>query len=363
MFLVLSLTIFFTAIGCEWFYQGIEDFKYITIRGLIVKVIAIGLLFLLVHTKDDLIYYGWYSVLGVLGGNIFNFFRLRKYIHKENIIFSELNLRRHIKPILQVFSFNVVISIYLQLNTVLLGFMKDALAVGFFAAATKIMQMLLRMSSCLGSVMMPRASHLLAENKEDEFNILIQKSYDFTLAISLPITTGLILCAPVLIEVLCGAKFEASILPSQIIAPIILMVAISNVMGLQVLYPKGKINMVTLCCGIGAIADLLLNVCLIPHYSYIGTSIAYLGAEVSTTVSMYFIGKRYIPIQYFKLNHLNYVLGCVVMAIVLFVLSRMNLSNILLLVLQGVFGVLIYAIILYIRKDAFMMQVLNKIKR
>lgn len=363
LFLVLSLTIFFTAIGCEWFYQGIEDFKYITIRGLIVKVIAIGLLFLLVHTKDDLIYYGWYSVLGVLGGNIFNFFRLRKYIHKENIIFSELNLRRHIKPILQVFSFNVVISIYLQLNTVLLGFMKDALAVGFFAAATKIMQMLLRMSSCLGSVMMPRASHLLAENKEDEFNILIQKSYDFTLAISLPITTGLILCAPVLIEVLCGAKFEASILPSQIIAPIILMVAISNVMGLQVLYPKGKINMVTLCCGIGAIADLLLNVCLIPHYSYIGTSIAYLGAEVSTTVSMYFIGKRYIPIQYFKLNHLNYVLGCVVMAIVLFVLSRMNLSNILLLVLQGVFGVLIYAIILYIRKDAFMMQVLNKIKR
>ena len=31
LFLVLSLTIFFTAIGCEWFYQGIEDFKYITI--------------------------------------------------------------------------------------------------------------------------------------------------------------------------------------------------------------------------------------------------------------------------------------------------------------------------------------------
>ena len=363
LFLVLSLTIFFTAIGCEWFYQGIEDFKYITIRGLVVKVIAIGLLFLLVHTKDDLIYYGWYSVLGVLGGNIFNFFRLRKYIHKENVIFSELNLWRHIKPILQVFSFNVVISIYLQLNTVLLGFMKDALAVGFFAAATKIMQMLLRMSSCLGSVMMPRASHLLAEGKEEEFNTLIQKSYDFTLAISLPITTGLILCAPVLIEVLCGTKFEASILPSQIIAPIILMVAISNVMGLQVLYPKGKINMVTLCCGIGAIADLLLNVCLIPHYSYIGTSIAYLGAEVSTTVSMYFIGKRYIPIQYFKLNHLNYLLGCVVMAFVIYILSQMHFSNVILLVLQGILGALSYAFILFIRKDAFLIQVLNKIKR
>ena len=314
LFLILSLTIFFTAIGCEWFYQGIEDFKYITIRGLIIKTVSVVLLFIFVKSKTDLLYYGCYTVFGVLGGNIFNFFRLRKYIHRENIIFSELHIKRHIKPVLKVFSFSVVTSIYLQLNTVLLGFLKNALAVGYFAAATKVMQMLLTMSACLGSVMMPRASHLIAENKEDEFNRLIQKSYDFTLAIALPMTIGLIFCAPSLITALCGVKFEHSILPSQIIAPIILMVAISNVFGIQVLFPKGKINIVTLCCGIGAVADLILNLCLIPFFSYIGTSIAYLGAEVATTVSMYFIGRKYIPIIYFKKSHLTYALGCIVMA-------------------------------------------------
>lgn len=291
LFLILSLTIFFTAIGCEWFYQGIEDFKYITIRGLIIKTVSVVLLFIFVKSKTDLLYYGCYTVFGVLGGNIFNFFRLRKYIHRENIIFSELHIKRHVKPVLKVFSFSVVTSIYLQLNTVLLGFLKNALAVGYFAAATKVMQMLLTMSACLGSVMMPRASHLIAENKVDEFNRLIQKSYDFTLAIALPMTIGLIFCAPSLITALCGVKFEHSILPSQIIAPIILMVAISNVFGIQVLFPKGKINIVTLCCGIGAVADLILNLCLIPFFSYIGTSIAYLGAEVATTVSMYFLGR------------------------------------------------------------------------
>lgn len=264
LFLILSLTIFFTAIGCEWFYQGIEDFKYITIRGLIIKTVSVVLLFIFVKSKTDLLYYGCYTVFGVLGGNIFNFFRLRKYIHRENIIFSELHIKRHIKPVLKVFSFSVVTSIYLQLNTVLLGFLKNALAVGYFAAASKVMQMLLAMSACLGSVMMPRASHLIAENKEDEFNRLIQKSYDFTMAIALPMTIGLIFCAPSLITALCGVKFEHSILPSQIIAPIILMVAISNVFGIQVLFPKGKINIVTLCCGIGAVADLILNLCLIP---------------------------------------------------------------------------------------------------
>lgn len=363
LFLILSLTIFFTAIGCEWFYQGIEDFKYITIRGLIIKTVSVVLLFIFVKSKTDLLYYGCYTVFGVLGGNIFNFYRLRKYIHRENIIFSELHIKRHIKPVLKVFSFSVVTSIYLQLNTVLLGFLKNALAVGYFAAATKVMQMLLMMSSCLGSVMMPRASHLIAENKEDEFNRLIQKSYDFTLAIALPMTIGLIFCAPSLITALCGVKFEHSILPSQIIAPIILMVAISNVFGIQVLFPKGKINIVTLCCGIGAVADLILNLCLIPFFSYIGTSIAYLGAEVATTVSMYFIGRKYIPIIYFKKSHLTYALGCIVMALALYGISLLQLPTLTILFLQGCCGVLAYFIILCICKDEMLVQILSKIKR
>ena len=363
LFLILSLTIFFTAIGCEWFYQGIEDFKYITIRGLIIKTVSVVLLFIFVKSKTDLLYYGCYTVFGVLGGNIFNFFRLRKYIHRENIIFSELHIKRHVKPVLKVFSFSVVTSIYLQLNTVLLGFLKNALAVGYFAAATKVMQMLLTMSACLGSVMMPRASHLIAENKEDEFNRLIQKSYDFTLAIALPMTIGLIFCAPSLIMALCGVKFEHSILPSQIIAPIILMVAISNVFGIQVLFPKGKINIVTLCCGIGAVADLILNLCLIPFFSYIGTSIAYLGAEVATTVSMYFIGRRYIPIIYFKKSHLTYALGCIVMAFALYGISLLQLPTLTILLLQGCCGVLAYFIILCICKDEMLVQILSKIKR
>lgn len=363
LFLILSLTIFFTAIGCEWFYQGIEDFKYITIRGLIIKTVSVVLLFIFVKSKTDLLYYGCYTVFGVLGGNIFNFFRLRKYIHRENIIFSELHIKRHVKSVLKVFSFSVVTSIYLQLNTVLLGFLKNALAVGYFAAATKVMQMLLMMSSCLGSVMMPRASHLIAENKEDEFNRLIQKSYDFTLAIALPMTIGLIFCAPSLITALCGVKFEHSILPSQIIAPIILMVAISNVFGIQVLFPKGKINIVTLCCGIGAVADLILNLCLIPFFSYIGTSIAYLGAEVATTVSMYFIGRKYIPIIYFKKSHLTYAFGCVVMAFALYGISLLQLPTLTILLLQGCCGVLAYFIILCICKDEMLVQILSKIKR
>lgn len=363
LFLILSLTILFTTLGCEWFYQGIEDFKYITIRGLIVKIVSLALLFVFVKTKNDLLNYGWYCVFGTLGGNIFNFIRLREYIHRENIIFSQLNITRHLKPVLEVFSYNVVISIYLQLNTVLLGFMKSALAVGFFTAATKLMQMIMKLSSCLGSVILPRGTNLLSEHKEEEFNSLIQKSYDFTLALSFPLMMGLIMCAPQIIYVLCGQEFAPAILTSQIIAPIILMVGISGVMGFQVLYPIGKINIVTLCCAIGAVVDLLLNVLLIPNLSYNGTAIAYLGAEFATTVSMYLIAHKHFAISFLKKCHVHYVMGSLFMSFAILIISHfLQASQLVQLVIQAIVGVTVYLSYLLLIKDSMLVLLISKIK-
>lgn len=361
LFLILSLIIFFTAIGCEWFYQGIEDFKYITIRGLFVKIFSVVLLFVFVKSKEDLLNYGWYMVMGVLGGNVFNFFRLRKYIHKENLVFSQLNVFRHLKPALQVFSLNMVISIYIQLNPVLLGFMKNALAVGYFTAATKLMQMIMKLSACLGSVMMPRASHLLAENKKEEFNRLIQKSYDFTIALSLPLTVGLIVCAPAIIRLLCGQEFETATLASQIIAPVIFMVGISNVIGIQILYPKGKINTVMRSCIFGAVLDLALCILLIPVFSYNGTAIAYVVAETTTTLVMCILGRKYIKLHYFKKAHLTYFLGAILMGVVVIFLGKMSIQSV--LIYQIICGSLVYFICLLLNKDIFVMNLLCKLKR
>lgn len=364
LFLILSLTLFFKAIGCEWFYQGIEDFKYITIRGLVVKIVSVVILFVLVKTKEDLIYYGIYSVVGVLGGNIFNFIRLQKYIHRENIIFPKLNISRHIKPVLQVFSLSVVTSIYLQLNPVLLGFFEGNTAVGFFTAATKIMTVVMGLSACLGTVMMPRTSNLIAEHKDEEFNSLIQKSYDFTIAISFPLACGLFVAAPYIIKVLCGQEFISATFASQVIAPIILMVGISNVMGIQVLYPKGKINIVVRCCLIGAVVDLLLNICLIHLFSYNGTAVAYLCAEIATTVSMYVIAKKDLPIRFFRKCHADYFLGSVLMSAILLLVPSLfsSFSSITVLTVQVVAGAIVYFMFLLLRKDNFVMQIISRFR-
>lgn len=363
LFLILSITLIFTVIGCDWFYNGIEDFKYITIRGIVVKSISVILLFLLVKTKEDLLWYGVYCVVGSIGGNIFNFIRLRKYIHKENVIFTQLHIFRHLKPAIKVFSFNVVISVYLQLNPVLLGFMKDTIAVAYFTAATKLMMMVTKISSSLGTVLMPRASHLISEGKKEEFNKLIQKSYDFTLALTIPLVIGLICMAPYIVRVFCGSQYEDAILTSQIIAPITLVVGLSNIMGMQVLYPIGKINTVVKCTIYGAITNVILNLALIPFFSFNGTAIAYLGAEVATTLSMYIIAKQDMPIKFFKKDNLTYFVGGLLMILSIFaVAALLKANNLIMLIAETLIGFGIYSLYLIYKKDQFANLVITKIK-
>ena len=352
LFLLLSTTIFFTAIGGEWFYQGVEDFKYVAVRGLIVKVVSVILLFLLVKTKEDILWYGAYSVLGVLGGNIFNFIRLRKYLCWGMVSFHTLCPMRHLKPALYVFALNVIISIYLQLNNVLLGFMKDTEAVGYFTAATKIMVITMSISSALGAVIMPRTSNLIAEERMDEFKALVQKSYDFIFALAMPLMVGLIFTSPSAVLLLSGEGFVPAILTSQIVAFNILTVGLSGVMGIQVLYPLGKINIVILCTSIGAIINVFLNVLLIPRYGHNGTAVAYMLAEMTVTVSMFFIGKRYIPIRFLKRQHLNYVLGSVVMGVCLYFISWLGLGNTATLVMMISMGGIVYVVILLFLRDS-----------
>lgn len=360
LFLILSATIFFTAIGCEWFYQGIEDFKYVAIRGLVVKMISVALLFLFVKTKEDILWYGAYTVFGVLGGNIFNFLRLRKYVDRKIVNIHDLHPLRHLKPAIHIFVFNAITSIYLQLNTMLLGFLKDVAAVGYFTAATKLMFMTMSVSNSLGSVMMPRASNLIAENKMNEFKNVVQKSYDFIIAISIPLTIGLIFTSKSAILLLSGNSFHPSILASQIVAINIISVGISGVMGMQILYPMGKINIVILCTFLGAITNVIVNVLLIPHYGHYGTAIALATTELVVTVSMYFIGKKYIPIRLLKRQHLNYLISGVTMGIVLFIIAKQEYSNIVTLLSMVLTGGLVYAICLMALHDPICKIIMNK---
>lgn len=153
------------------------------------------------------------------------------------------------------------------------------------------MMMIMRLSSCLGAVMMPRVSNLLAENQMDEFKVLIQKSYDFTLAIALPLTVGMFWGAPCIVRICAEMSLSHLYFLRRLSLLSYWWWASPMWWGYRYFILKeNKLSYSVLSnrCYHWSYTKYLLDT----FFSYEGTAIAYLGAEVVTTVSMYFIGKN-----------------------------------------------------------------------
>lgn len=362
LFLILSTNLFFIAIGCEWFYQGMEDFKYITIRGLVVKIVSVALLFVFVKDRSDLLYYGAYSVIGVVGGNIFNVFRLRKYIKFRFLELKGLHPMRHLIPALRIFLLNVVASIYLQLDTVMLGFLKGNEAVGYYTGAIKLTKMLMGITSSLCVVLLPRLSNLVVENEHEEFDRLLKKGLDYVITIAAPMSMGLIIMAPTLVYLFCGEGYVPSISTMQITAPIILFISISYVL-VQSIFSLGKENITIITGVVGALTNVTMNFILIPRLAQNGAAIGTVLAEFSVMIAYLFIIRRFSNISILTRHTALCLFAVIVMGGCLWGVSLWKFSHTLNLFVMPLVGGVIYAAILGFAKEPLFLDVCRMVKQ
>ncbi len=357
LFYILSLSILFTSIGVNWFYQGIEDFKFITIRAVIIRFLSACALFIFVKSPSDLLIYGIITVASTVGNNLINFVHLRKHISIRNISLSSLNVNRHIKPAIQVFILNLIISMYLQLNSVMLGFMSGDEAVGYYTAGSKITYIGISVISSIGTVLLPRCSHLIKSGKYDEFAVIINKSLKLTLALSLPLAAGLIILSRPLTITFCGESFLPSIPILYITAPIVIFVTLTNVMGIQILYPMDKINIVVTSVGAAAILNIILNLVLIPQYKAIGAAFATLISEFSVFLIQLVLGKKFYPFKLSAFFDYKYITATLIMGIAVYLLSIVTIGNLLKIIIAFTCGITIYITVLVTMHEELILQV------
>ncbi|MDE6264233.1 MAG: flippase [Paramuribaculum sp.] len=357
LFFILSLTILFNAIGVNWFYQGIEDFKFITIRAIIIRTLAAAALFIFVKDSSDLLIYGIIVVGSTVGNNFINFLHLRKYLNPHNLKLRELEISKHVKPSLQVFILNLIISLYIQLNSIMLGFMSGDDAVGFFTAGTKISHIGLTIISSIGTVLLPRCSHLIKTGDMNGFKSIINKSLNVTLALSLPMTIGLMVLAAPITLIFCGYEYVSAIPVLLLNAPVIIFVSLTNVMGIQILYPMDKIRLVIWSVTGGAIMNIVFNLILIPSYGATGAAIATLIAEFAVLIIQLICGQSYYPFKIKDIINVRYLLGAIIMGIATYAIVFKIPSYSIKLLIGVPVGIIIYSTYLIFIKDPLMAEI------
>lgn len=362
LFYILSLTILFTALGVNWFYQAIEDFKFITIRAVMIRTLAAVSLFLFVKDKSDLLIYGAITVGSTVGNNAINFIHLRKHISFRSLKGIKLDIRRHLKPALHIFVLNLIISIYVQLNTIMLGFMDGDYAVGIYTAGNKIPHILLSLVTSMGVVLLPRCSNLVASGQMDEFKSVCDKATRLVLMLALPFTTGLILLSEPVIEIFCGYAFIDAVPVIFWTAPVILFIGLTNVIGIQVLYPLGKENIVIYSTLGGAIVNLILNIILIPKFSAVGAGVSTFAAEFAVLIVQIIAGRKHIPIRLLNKNNLKYMLATICMIAVVTPSVLLINNDWLQIIVSVISGGITYGLFLLYRKDDIVLSILKYLK-
>ena len=362
LFYVLSLTILFTGIGATWFYQGIEDFKFITIRALAIRTLAAASLFVFVKTPSDLIIYGFILVGSTVGNNIINLVHLKKHINFSSIEWKNIRIKRHIKPAFQVFILNLIISLYIQLNSIMLGFISGDEAVGYFTAGNKISHIGLTVISSLGTVLLPRCANLLQTGNLKGFASVIGKSLNVTLLLALPITVGLIILAVPTTLLFCGDDFEPAIPILYVTAPVVIFVSLTNLMGIQVLYPMNKVRIVIWSVAGGAILNIILNIILIPLYGALGAGVSTLIAEASVFAIQLFMGRNFYPFKTTSFFNWKIISATLIMGICVSV-SLYFSENISSQVIIGIsIGIVSYSCALLILQEKLFMEIILNLK-
>lgn len=302
---LMGISIFFQLLGVEWLFKALEEYTYITLRSLLFKVLALGLMFLCIREKDDYIIYGVLTLLAGMGSNICNAFRMRRYVgplsqsiyapmekssegagrkDAENlwnrcICFLRQAAGKHLKAVGVFFAMTAATTIYTNLDVVMLDFMSGDVETGYYSTAVKIKGVLVSFVTALGSVLLPRMSYYAERKMNKEFRKMVSKAFIFVGLVSVPLCIFFIFFAEYSILIISGKNFLPAVGAMQIIMPTLILIGFSNICGIQILVPLGLEKHVLYSEIAGAVTDICINLWLIPSMGAKGAAIGTLVAE------------------------------------------------------------------------------------
>lgn len=280
LYLLGGLQIIFSSFCIEWFFRGTENFKYITIRSLGVRVLYVILVLCLVRESSDYKIFFALSVWMIVMNTIVNYWYARKFV---KFTFSGLKPFKYLKSTLSLGMYSILTSMYTTVNVVYLGYVWGDVQVGLYTTAIKVYIIVLGFYSAFTGVMLPRMSSVIESHDVTMFNNLIEKSLELMYMMTLPMVFFLLVMAPEIIYILAGVDFMPAADLSRIVIPMLFVVGLAQVLSFQIIIPSGYDKLSFNAALIGAIIGVLFNFWLTTNFSALGTCVTVVITEIVVT--------------------------------------------------------------------------------
>lgn len=275
----------------EWFYKGLEDFKYITNCTLIVKSMYVVAVFTFVRTSDDYDTFFLLMTLMIVVNALINCIHSYKLVNLVDL--REVNFLPYLKSFFTIGSYLILTSFYTSFNVAYLGFVTNSTEVGYYTTATKLFGVILAVFSAFTNVMLPKMSTLQSQGKMNEFVALIDKSVSALISFSIPAICLCLIFSSDIITLFAGNGYDGAILPARIMMPLIFVVGYEQILVLQILMPMKKDKAILFNSLVGATIGVLLNFSIVYYWKAIGSSIVWIVSEfVILVCSQYWVKKE-----------------------------------------------------------------------
>lgn len=295
MALIFSSLIFFNYVNIDWFYSGIEEFRYITIRSFIVKILALIFTFIYVKNNSDYYVYAIILCFTIGANNIVNIFLIKKYINFISI--WKCDFVTHIKSIFLLFLTSISVELYSLLDVSMLGIFGTNKIVGYYTTASKFVKVPITLLVSISGALLPRLTLYYNNNNIRKCEELITYIFNILLSFAIPCGVGMFIISSSAIPLIYGIGFKKTISTVKILSFLFFCLTFSNLFGTQILLTVGEEKKLCVATFFGMIINVILNLLLIPSYRNNGAAIASVVSEIIVTFITFRCSKKYFKLH------------------------------------------------------------------
>lgn len=322
-------------------FQAYEKMEYLSLTIVLNAVLMIAGVLIVVYRGLDIVVLSsvyFFSSLMVLIVTFLLFSR-RFFMPKiqVDLKFWKITLNESF-----YFGFSSILTvIYFFIDSFMLSIMVNNSAVGIYNAAYKLIFVLMFLPNVFLTSIFPLMSKHYESNKE-LLKVEYEKSVKYLFALAMFLFVFVLVFADKIIYIIYGSGYSASILALEVLIFVLPFIFITYLFG-NILGAINKQRILLIVTGINAIVNIVLNLFLIPKYSYIGASIATILTEISGFCLMIVYISRYFQKNSWTDNFIKTLVVSGFVIIVTYFL-KMNVNWIIALIV----GILLYLVLLIV---------------
>ncbi|MGN1295440.1 MAG: oligosaccharide flippase family protein [Bacilli bacterium] len=358
IFAIWIIHLFESFFNIIWYFQGIEKFQFVSIRGIIIRIIQVFVTIIFINSQSDFYLYLITFALFPLLQGISLWPYLVVNVNWKQI--KNIEIKPHLKQIFIFFIPTIATTIYSNIDKVMLGsLLENTVQAGYYESAQHITLLCTTIFTSLYAVMRSRIS---AEKDGDinKLNESINYFIKICMFIVLPITLGVLAVSEKFVIIFFGNEYEALGNMLKIFTLVILFMGISGFISAVFIVPFDKQKYLTIFYIIATVLNIAINFLLIPSMESFGAIVGSIVAEGVVLVGCFVLSRKNIPFSMMLKKGWKYIVSSLIMFIIIFFFDIILSTGLWQLIVEILLGVFIYFIMLIILKDELVFGTIKK---